>query len=246
MTEDQTQALSLIAAYRFGSERGLGSEIAEIRNMAIDGFRNASSVRRGYIVHLLEERGLFEEFRDKHWAFGKTPVGESKYRRYRSLWRQHEELLAGKRPDDEVEKEQDDGTETEQGFAFESELRDYLAHNLEVLESGLRLYSRDNRTGVEYAIDGGQIDILAIDRDQKFVVIELKLGRGRNRTIGQLLYYMGWVDEHLGQGPCRGIILAREITEDLLTATSRVPGVSLFRYSVSMSVAPVVRKLSKA
>jgi RecB family endonuclease NucS len=89
---------------------------------------------------------------------------------------------------------------------------------------------------VEYHIDGGFIDILAVDRDSKFVVIELKLSKGRSKTIGQLLYYMGWVDKNLGKGPCRGMIIAREITSDLVTAVQRVPGVTLSRYKLNVIV----------
>jgi len=50
------------------------------------------------------------------------------------------------------------------------------------------------------------------DKADRFVVFELKVTRGRNKALGQLLYYMGWVDKHLGKGPCRGIIVAREIS----------------------------------
>jgi hypothetical protein len=62
------------------------------------------------------------------------------------------------------------------------------------------------------------------------VVVELKVSKGRSRTIGQFLYYMGWVDKNLGKGSCRGMIIAKEITPDLVIAVRRVPGVTLGRY----------------
>ena len=92
---------------------------------------------------------------------------------------------------------------------------------------------------MEFPVDGGRIDILAIDNANQFVVFELKLTRGRNKTLGQLLYYMGWVDKHLGNGSCRGIIIAKEISDDLITAVQRVKGVSLYRYKLSVSVEKV-------
>jgi len=107
------------------------------------------------------------------------------------------------------------------------------------LEPGLQLYSSEGRRGIEFGIDHGFIDILAVDSTRKYVVIELKLSHGRNRALGQLLYYMGWVDKHLGSEPCRGIIVAEDISEDLITAARRVPGISLFRYKIAMSVEPV-------
>ena len=94
---------------------------------------------------------------------------------------------------------------------------------------------------MEYSIEDGRIDILAVDKNNRPVVIELKISRGRNRTIGQLLYYMGWVDAHLGKGPCRGMIIAREISDDLVVAVQRVSEVSLFRYRMSVSLEPVSR-----
>lgn len=88
-------------------------------------------------------------------------------------------------------------------------------------------------------MDEGRVDILARDKTGRFVVFELKVSRGRNKTLGQILYYMGWVDKHLGKGPCRGIIIAKDISDDLILATRRVQGVSLYRYKLSVSVEQV-------
>jgi hypothetical protein len=239
MPEEQTKALSLIAAYEFATTHGLAQQAAEIRNMAIDGFNHPSSVRRGYVVHLLESHGFLDEFKEKHWAFGKTRKGEVKRRFYLRLRDKHQRLLAGSDPQDESGMDTEEETQDEQSFRFESDLRDFLAHNLTLVEPGLRLYDPQGQSGVEFPVEGGRIDILAVDRNEKFVVIELKLSRGRNRTIGQLLYYMGWIDEKLGRAPCCGMIIAREIPDDLLMAIKRVTGVSLYRYNISMSVQAV-------
>jgi hypothetical protein len=51
--------------------------------------------------------------------------------------------------------------------------------------------------------------------------------------------HMGWVDQHLGKGPCRGFIIASEITEDLAVAVARVPGVSLARYRMRFAIEPM-------
>ena len=107
------------------------------------------------------------------------------------------------------------------------------------MEAGLRLHSTTENEGIEFPVDDGRIDLLAVDREGKFVVIELKVSRGRNRALGQLAYYMGWVYKNLGKGPCRGVIIANEITEDLVTAVSRVPGVALYRYRMNFAVKKV-------
>jgi hypothetical protein len=238
MNEKQTTALSLKAAYDFGTEKGLDREVNEIRQMVIEWDSSYdSSLRRGYIVELFEKHGFFEEFKAKHWAYGNTPGGETLRRRYLRIKSRYEDFLIGKAPEpegDAVAEAED--LEAEQQFAAESDLRDYLARNPGCIEQGLRIYQAVGRSGVEFPVDNGYIDILAVDRTQRYVVIELKVGRGRNRTIGQLLYYMGWVDKNLGTAPCRGIIIAKEIPNDLILATQRVPGVSLYKYSLSVSV----------
>lgn len=65
MTDDQTKALSLVAAYRFGAEHNLGREVDEIRSMAIDAFGDASPVRRGHVAHLFREGALLDPFIEK-------------------------------------------------------------------------------------------------------------------------------------------------------------------------------------
>jgi RecB family endonuclease NucS len=101
------------------------------------------------------------------------------------------------------------------------------------------LYQTDDQNGVEFPVDDGRIDILAIDRNDRFVVIELKVSKGRNKALGQLLYYMGWIDKKLGKGPCRGLIIAKEIPDALVLAVERAPDVSLARYKLSVSIEPV-------
>ena len=62
------------------------------------------------------------------------------------------------------------------------------------------------------------IDILALDKDNNYVVIELKVSRGYDRVVGQILRYMGWLRKNQAESGqlVRGIIVAREISDDLL------------------------------
>ena len=236
MNEEQRKVLSLNEAYRFGIESGLEAEINEIRNMEIEWDKGyTSTLRRGFIVELFEQKGIFSRFKELYWLSGNTPYGESLRRRYLKIKAAYGDFLAGRSSDvvGEISSEQE---ENSQQFALEAHLRDFLAKNLERIEQGLRLYQKDGRSGVEFSIDDGRIDILALDRENRFLVIELKLSRGRNKTIGQLLYYMGWVDRNFANARCRGMIIASEITDDLLMAAQRVPGVSLCRYNLSVAV----------
>jgi hypothetical protein len=123
-------------------------------------------------------------------------------------------------------------------FAYEADLRDFLAKNLQVLETGLRLYQDEGITGVEFPAGSRFIDILAVDSQNNLVVIELKVSRGYDRVVGQLLRYIAWVAKHQaepGQN-VRGIIVAREISEDLLLACSAILNVQLYEYQLSVTL----------
>jgi RecB family endonuclease NucS len=125
-------------------------------------------------------------------------------------------------------------------FAFERDLRNYLAKNLNLVEPGLKLFEDEEFNGIEYPVGGRFIDILAVDAKSRFVIIELKVSRGYDRTVGQLLRYMGWVKQHLASGAqVRGLIVASEITEDLKLAASLVPDVQLIEYELSLKLRPL-------
>lgn len=123
-------------------------------------------------------------------------------------------------------------------FAYERDLRNFLARNLGLIEPGLRLYEQEGITGVEYPVGGRLVDILAIDANDNYVVIELKVSRGYDRVIGQLLRYIGWIEINHAEPHqrVRGIIIAREITEDLLLASSKISDVELYEYELSITL----------
>lgn len=119
-------------------------------------------------------------------------------------------------------------------FAYERDLRNYLSKNLDKIEPGLTLFEEEGLNGIEFPVGGRFIDILALDERENLVVIELKVSRGYDRVVGQILRYMGWIRENLatdGQ-QVRGVIVARTITEDLKLATSSIPEIALFEYEL--------------
>ena len=242
MSDEQTGTLSLKAAYAFGGKHGLEREVNDIRDMVIEWDSSyTSSLRRGYIVALFEKHGIFEDFKTTHWPLGNTPTGETQRRRYLRIKLQYEEFLAGRSPEPSVESGDEETSDPEAAleFALEAHLRDFLARNLDRIEVGLRLYTSSDLNGKEFPVDRGRIDLLAVDRAGKYVVIELKVSQGRNKALGQLLYYMGWIDQHMGNGPCRGFIIASDITEELTVAVSRVSGISLAKYRMSFAIEPI-------
>ncbi len=138
-----------------------------------------------------------------------------------------------------------DSEETASGlFALEAHLRDYLAKNLASLASvseSLALYqSEDGRDGVEFQTDVGPIDVLAVDDTGKFYVLELKLSKGPDKALGQILRYMGWVKKRLAKGnDVAGVIIAADMSDKLRYAVSCVPDVSLLTYKLKFEVQAV-------
>jgi endonuclease len=63
------------------------------------------------------------------------------------------------------------------------------------------------------------------------------VSRGYDRVVGQLLRYMGWVEQNMEPTkPVRGIIVAKEITADLKLASSRLSDVRLVEYEISFKL----------
>jgi hypothetical protein len=88
-------------------------------------------------------------------------------------------------------------------FKNEAQLREHIAENLHLIEPGLRLYKEKGVTGKEVpcrVTDWGRqgaIDILAVDEQDNFVVIECKHKYGDGMAFGQLLGYMAWIKRRL-------------------------------------------------
>lgn len=138
----------------------------------------------------------------------------------------------------EGEDEDLPGVEANGEFAYERDLRNYLVKNLSALESGLVIYEEEGMTGVEFPVGGRFIDILATDAAGNLVVIELKVSRGYDRVVGQLMRYLAWVKKNLADDTqtVRGVIVARAISEDLMLACSLIDGVELYEYELSLAL----------
>lgn len=115
-------------------------------------------------------------------------------------------------------------------FALESHLRDYLAKNLGALSihgKTLALVRMEYSTGV------GPIDILAKDAEGNFYVFELKCSRGTDKALGQILRYMGWIQDVEAEGKkVFGIIVAEKMDEKLRYAVKMVKDIELFEYEM--------------
>jgi len=224
--------LPLKYVYLFLEEKGFGEE-SELLQTTRESYKSyTSTLKRAMAINYLDGNDLLNEFIEEWWPNGKTSDGRKHIRRYRNLYNKYTN-----RELEEDEEEIDRINET--SFAYEEDLRDYLANNLYVIEKGLKLYqTEEGIDGVEYQVDARnkRIDIFAIDKDEIPVVIELKVSKGYERVIGQCLYYKNRVLRKFDADRVRIIIIAREITEHLKIATDGLEDVELYEYELSISL----------
>ena len=123
-------------------------------------------------------------------------------------------------------------------FAYEKDLKNFLENNISVIRPSLSIYRDGEISGIEYPAGDRFIDILAVENKSDLVVIELKVSKGYDRAVGQLLRYMAWIEKNLAEEgqKVKGMIIARTISDDLRLATSRVEGVELFEYQLEISL----------
>lgn len=130
-------------------------------------------------------------------------------------------------------------------FALEEHLEAFLVQNWAQTELGKQydIYEEDGeRVGQQYLTDTGPLDILAISKDRKrLLVVELKKGRASDAVVGQTLRYMSFVQEELAeQGQTvLGVIIAHEDDSKIRRALMMTPNISFYKYQVSFKLAKV-------
>lgn len=151
-----------------------------------------------------------------------------------------ENLIAGDRPP--VLVATDESIEDPTVFALEKHLEDFLVQNWKHTELGKKydIFEEEGElVGQQYPSDTGPIDILAISKDKKeLVVVELKKGRTSDVVIGQTQRYMGYVKEELlenGQ-KVKGIIIALEDDPKLRRALAVTQNIDFYTYRVSFKL----------
>jgi len=124
-------------------------------------------------------------------------------------------------------------------FPIEAHLRDFLIQNLTTVKDyKLKLFvDSNNRDGKEYPTTVGPIDILTTDDNGNFIVFELKLSRGVDKALGQLLRYMGWIKKNLANDKkVKGIIVANKMDEKIKYAVTMTPDVTLYEYEMKFDL----------
>jgi len=228
---------SLFDAYDFLNSNYLSKECEEIKNSS-DKFKSYSStLRRAKIITLVRDNKLLDDFCKVVWVSGLTEKGKSRIRFFENLVVRFYNDQDGTATADEDEEENSIVKE-ENEFAYENDLRNYLVKNLSIIERGLKLYKSDSIDGEEFFVPGTsrRIDILAVDKNDNYVVIELKVSRGYEKVVGQTLFYQSSIKTIFKKEKVRAIIIAREISSELKTATAFLPDFELFEYQLSLTL----------
>ena len=135
----------------------------------------------------------------------------------------------------------DETVEDPTAFALEEHLEDFLVKNWAQTELGKEydIYEEDGEKAQQYQTDTGPLDILAISKDKKrLLVVELKKGRASDAVVGQTLRYMSFVQEMLAEKEqtVHGIIIALEDDQRIRRALAMVSNIRFCRYQINFKL----------
>ena len=151
-----------------------------------------------------------------------------------------EKLIAGQGPS--VIVVNDETIEDPTVFALEKHLEDFLVENWSQTELGKNydIYSEDGElVGQQYPSDTGPIDILAISKDKKeLLVVELKKGRVSDSVVGQLQRYMGYVKEEIAETNqlVKGVIIALKDDLKLRRSLAVTQNIDFYTYRIKFEL----------
>lgn len=135
-----------------------------------------------------------------------------------------------------------DGTK----FGLERHLHEFMRDNwtyIDLSEEWI-LYEEDGdpEAGYEYPTDIGRIDLLAKHKnEQRWLVIELKRNKSTDKTVGQLLRYMGWVRKELASQDdgVEGLVISKDVDNSMHYALEMTPNMRLQLYEVNFRLKSV-------
>jgi restriction system protein len=151
-----------------------------------------------------------------------------------------EKLIRGVPPDTIVST--DPTVEDPSAFAMEKHLEDFLVRNWAHTELGKEydiFEEEGEKVGQQYPTDTGPIDVLAIRKDKKeLLVLELKKGRASDAVVGQVLRYMGYAAQELAEDgqTVKGVIIALEDDQRLRRALAATSNIVFYRYQVNFKL----------
>ncbi len=137
-----------------------------------------------------------------------------------------------------------------QQFHLEEHLHVFLRDNWDHTDLGKdwAIHSEPGEpdAGYKYQCGVGEMDFLAYHRTKnKWLVIELKRYMSTDKAVGQVLRYMGWVQNEMLQANevVEGLIISKSGDDKIVYAVSAVPNLAFMEYEIEFQLTPT--KLAK-
>jgi len=129
----------------------------------------------------------------------------------------------------------------------EQDVEQFLRYRLHLIEEGLRYIDH------QFPVTDGRIDILAKDKNEQYVVIELKVVDHDPTIIWQCMYYPQQIKLHFSVPHVRMIALAPSYKDSILTPLKELREVEIMTYTpnvefgeiTSLTIQSITDKLNK-
>lgn len=128
-------------------------------------------------------------------------------------------------------------------FVLEKHLEDFIVGNWKhtLLGENYDIYTDENAQviGQQFPTVSGPIDILAQRKDgSELLVIELKKGKISDVVVGQILRYIGFIQNEVAKPGqlVKGVVIALEDDRNLRLALNAAPNVDFYRYEVNFAL----------
>ena len=128
-------------------------------------------------------------------------------------------------------------------YTLESYLEQYIIQKFDSLFPGWSIYAVNidasasetgaRPLGVRYRTEAGEIDILCIDSEGNFVVVELKRNKAPDTVVAQTDRYIAWVEKTLAQPnkQVRGLIIAKSFDKHLAYTLANRNNLNFWTYN---------------
>ena len=128
----------------------------------------------------------------------------------------------------EVEIEFSKKTDTSTAYLSEKDIEDYFYKNIEEIEQGLKIIGR------QVEVKDGVIDLLALDKDKKYCVIEIKIKEDK-RIVWQSIHYPLECKKIYKADSVRMITIAPEYSSSVLNSLKSKTNAEIYSYSLKMN-----------
>ena len=130
----------------------------------------------------------------------------------------------------------------ETNFAMEKHLEEFIIENWDALDIGEKYDRHEEVTDgkrKKFRTDTGEIDIFALSKDKThYLVVELKKGRANDMAVGQIMRYMGYVNDEIANKDqeVKGLIIGLKDDLGLKRAISLNPNIEFRRYKIKFDL----------